>query len=261
MYLHSLGPQVPAAASTGAHDREEEANQAAGATDGSAKAADEPASTMAGDSDGAGTPAAQTRGGPVTAPLPPLARNEVRAADSRSPRAVGEQALERSRPSLMVVGIVIGIVLVVLVSITLVYGFSGSRGPKTPEIASPAQTATARSLSLALSPTTGFTAQPTKTALPIVAATTTPPPTSTTVHIDTPTATTTPRATPVPISTATSAPVPSATPSSASLTYVVQPGDTLTYIARSFGTTVDALMAANGLTSTEITVGQVLKIP
>ena len=34
---------------------------------------------------------------------------------------------------LMVVGIVIGIVLVVLVSITLVYGFSGSRGPKTPK--------------------------------------------------------------------------------------------------------------------------------
>jgi LysM repeat protein len=42
---------------------------------------------------------------------------------------------------------------------------------------------------------------------------------------------------------------------------VVQPDDTLTYVARSFGTTVDALMAANGLTSTAITVGQVLKIP
>jgi LysM repeat protein len=42
---------------------------------------------------------------------------------------------------------------------------------------------------------------------------------------------------------------------------VVQPGDTLTYIARSFGITVDALMAANGLTSTEIAVGQVLRIP
>ena len=50
--------------------------------------------------------------------------------------------------------------------------------------------------------------------------------------------------TPAPTSTATTA---SATPSPASITYVVQPGDTLTYIARSFGTTVDALMAANVL--------------
>ena len=39
------------------------------------------------------------------------------------------------------------------------------------------------------------------------------------------------------------------------------PGYKLSHIARNFGTTVDALMAANGLTSTQITVGQVLKIP
>jgi LysM repeat protein len=81
------------------------------------------------------------------------------------------------------------------------------------------------------------------------------------VRTNTPTVTATASATTVLASTATGAPVPSATPSPAAITYVVQPGDTLTYIARSFGTTVDALMAANGLTSTQITVGQVLKIP
>ena len=254
--------QGPATADSGARNEEEEANQAAGATDGAAESANEPASTMNLDSDGAGTPAAHKRGGPITAPLPPLARNEVAVADDGSRRAElagGEQVRARGRRSLTVVGIVIGIVLVVLVSIALVYGFAGWSDPKTAGITGPAQTATARAASLALSPTAGLTAQPTQTAFSLVAATTTPPPTSTIVRIDTPTATTTPRATSVPTSTATTA--PSATPSPAAITYVVQPGDTLTYIARSFGTTVDAIMVANGLSSTEITVGHVLIIP
>ncbi len=44
-------------------------------------------------------------------------------------------------------------------------------------------------------------------------------------------------------------------------TYVVQAGDSLSTIAGSFGTTVDALMTANNLTSTIIEVGQELIIP
>lgn len=44
-------------------------------------------------------------------------------------------------------------------------------------------------------------------------------------------------------------------------TYVVQPGDTLSSIARRFNTTVEALMRQNGLTNSNINVGQTLIIP
>jgi LysM repeat protein len=43
--------------------------------------------------------------------------------------------------------------------------------------------------------------------------------------------------------------------------YVVQPKDTLTKIARENGTTVEALMRLNSLTTTQIRVGQRLKLP
>ena len=43
--------------------------------------------------------------------------------------------------------------------------------------------------------------------------------------------------------------------------YTVQPGDTLSQIAKWYGTTVNAIMAANRLPSTRIYVGQVLFIP
>ena len=46
-----------------------------------------------------------------------------------------------------------------------------------------------------------------------------------------------------------------------SVYYTVRPGDTLSGIARYYGTTVSAIMAANGLYSTTIYVGQVLCIP
>lgn len=43
--------------------------------------------------------------------------------------------------------------------------------------------------------------------------------------------------------------------------YTVQPGNTLGFIAASFGITVEALMAENGLEDTNLTIGQPLVIP
>ena len=52
-----------------------------------------------------------------------------------------------------------------------------------------------------------------------------------------------------------------ARPATTGTDYIVQPGDTLFLIARRYGTTVQALMSANNLTSTNIYVGQRLRIP
>ena len=43
--------------------------------------------------------------------------------------------------------------------------------------------------------------------------------------------------------------------------YTVQSGDTLWQLAQRFGTTVNAIMALNGLTGSDLTVGQILNIP
>jgi LysM repeat protein len=59
--------------------------------------------------------------------------------------------------------------------------------------------------------------------------------------------------TPTPTATPTSQPQPTI--------YVVRQGDTLYSIARRYGTTVQAIMAANGLTNNNIYVGQQLYIP
>jgi LysM repeat protein len=62
-----------------------------------------------------------------------------------------------------------------------------------------------------------------------------------------------------------SAAVPSAAPASGApsfrATYRVKAGDTLDAISRQFGTTVKAIQEANGLTSTDLKIGQVLNIP
>jgi FOG: LysM repeat len=55
-------------------------------------------------------------------------------------------------------------------------------------------------------------------------------------------------------------PVPPAPPADY-FNYTVVAGDSLWLIAQKFGTTVDAIMSLNGLTSTNLTIGQVLKIP
>lgn len=45
------------------------------------------------------------------------------------------------------------------------------------------------------------------------------------------------------------------------ITHTVQSGDTLWLLAQRFGTTVDAIMSLNNLTSTALNIGQVLRIP
>jgi murein DD-endopeptidase MepM/ murein hydrolase activator NlpD len=51
------------------------------------------------------------------------------------------------------------------------------------------------------------------------------------------------------------------TAAAAQTTYVVQPGDTLTGLARTHNTTVEAIVAANGLSSTDLRAGATLVIP
>jgi LysM repeat protein len=68
--------------------------------------------------------------------------------------------------------------------------------------------------------------------------------------------------TPTP-TTVPSTPTPTPTPSGTTTTYVVQPGDNLTRIAQRFGTTVQAILAANPQITNPnlIFVGQVIQIP
>jgi LysM repeat protein len=56
-------------------------------------------------------------------------------------------------------------------------------------------------------------------------------------------------------------PLPVITRASQPTTYRVQPGNTLYSLAQQFGTTIEALMIANGLSNNSISVGQKLIIP
>jgi LysM repeat protein len=103
-------------------------------------------------------------------------------------------------------------------------------------------------------------ATPTASATPSSSEPSTPQPTATATPSPSPTAVATAPGTPTPQPTATPAPV--VTPTPAPQTYTVVEGDTLAIIAQRFGTTVEALQAANGIEDPNtINVGQVLVIP
>jgi LysM repeat protein len=107
------------------------------------------------------------------------------------------------------------------------------------------------------------TATPAPTFTPTATNTPTPSPTPTSTPSRTPTLTSTPTAThtATPTETPTVKPSPSAQPSPTATIYTVKSGDNLYDIAQAFGVTVDAIMAANNLTSTRLSVGQTLIIP
>ena len=73
--------------------------------------------------------------------------------------------------------------------------------------------------------------------------------------------------TPTPVSptptlpTVTLTPTPPSHPAPQPFTYVVQPGDTLFGLSRRFGVTVQAIMSANGLMSSQRYSGKTLAIP
>lgn len=131
--------------------------------------------------------------------------------------------------------------------------------PETPT-ASPTPSPTATQTPLPTeTPTATFTPPPPPTATPTATATQVP------VSTATPTATATvPPAvveTATPTATSTGIPPVATQVQPPTATYIVQQGDTLFSIARRFGTTVEALRAANGLPNDTIRTGQVLFIP
>jgi LysM repeat protein len=104
------------------------------------------------------------------------------------------------------------------------------------------------------------TATPVETTVPVETTIATP---DETLPVDTTAAPVDTTAAPAE-TTAPDAPVPDDTTAPAEgeyFLYTVQEGDTLESLAKRFGTTVEAIMALNGLTSKTLTPGQVLKIP
>lgn len=105
-------------------------------------------------------------------------------------------------------------------------------------------------------------AAPADTSTPIPTATPTQQPAVGGPSPRPPTPSTTPTATPEPSPQPTRRPASTAAPTPEPRTYVVREGDTLAAIASSFGTTVEALQAANGIEDSDvILIGQVLVIP
>lgn len=100
--------------------------------------------------------------------------------------------------------------------------------------------------------------RPSSSALstPVVAAVSSAPPTPTVPSAVTPSIGASPTA--FPSASSTVVPLASPTP----VIYVVQTGDTIDGIARTFGSSADAIVAANGLTDpNQLAVGQKLVIP
>ena len=102
---------------------------------------------------------------------------------------------------------------------------------------------------------------------PLPAATTTPTvlptsaPTVAPILTAEPTQASTESVTSTPVPTSTPAPTITPSPTPAFILHTVRWGDTLYSLARRYGTTVEAIRAANGLRSDRIRIGQTLKIP
>ena len=127
--------------------------------------------------------------------------------------------------------------------------------PAPPSTATAAPTLTPTS-------TPSATATPEPTPSPSPSAIATPEPTAS--PSPSPTATPEPTVSPSPSPTSTPSPEPTPTPTPALRLYTVEFGDTIANIADAHGTTVAAIMQANGLTSTNVDIikpGQVLVIP
>lgn len=106
------------------------------------------------------------------------------------------------------------------------------------------------------------TPTPTRTPTPTPARTPTPTRTQTPTPVRTPTPAPVHTPTPARLATSTPQPTPGGPQSATPMVYTVQPGDTLSSIARRFGTTVDKLMALNGLTNRSVVLaGQRLRVP
>jgi LysM repeat protein len=95
----------------------------------------------------------------------------------------------------------------------------------------------------------------------LLAATPTVTPRPTTAPTITPAPTPTLELTPPPTVAPTAPPTAAPTPTSAVTSYRVVAGDTLTGIAARFGTTVQAIVDLNKLTTTNLRIGQLLRIP
>jgi LysM repeat protein len=252
---------------------------------------DESVPTVNWDSDISGSLDTFRRSGPATAPLPPLADNTLRLAPlseagtdahdwSQEVEPAGQAGQAKGRGWLPALGAVLGIAVVVALAGSAMLQTMANGPPATvqtptmPVGGGVSQTVTAPAAVAATSPTATPSLAPTHSALvptqtptefptrTATALTATPSDTLTDPLVSTSTATTEPTATPIPTTQ------PEATPTAtaeggqpATTTYVVQAGDSLNQIAERFGTTVDATMTANNLTSTIIRVGQVLIIP
>jgi LysM repeat protein/RNA polymerase subunit RPABC4/transcription elongation factor Spt4 len=110
-------------------------------------------------------------------------------------------------------------------------------------------------------PTQTRSPSPTSTTTPTASPTPTPTSTTTPTSSSTPTPTYTPTSLPSPIATLTETVTPTPSVTATPFIHIVEAGDTLYDIAARYGTTVESIMEANGLTSTRLSVGQQLTIP
>ncbi len=192
----------------------------------------------------------------------------ARVAQSATVCLMCEAPLERPKPGrrfsipIFIPAIFLAAIILTGLVAVLVYGLQRTPPPDETSAAS-VSTATATPTAAATATSTAA-ATPTATSTSVPTATSTPTPTATPTATPTSTATSTPP--PTPTSTLTPTPTltppPTLTPSPTPIIYTVKSGDNLSSIAAMYGTTVEAILEANGLSaSTLLSIGQRLIIP